>query len=45
MFFSDALAHEYDIANIDHAMQFDVIRNKLINMILQHFDQAACDKN
>ena len=45
MLFSDALAHECDITNIDHAVQFDVVRNKSINMILQHFDQAAHDKN
>src|SRR5947207_11853431 len=44
MFFSDILAHECDIADIDHAVQFDVVRNKSINMILQHFDQAAHNK-
>ncbi len=45
MLFSDVLAHECDIENINHAVQFNIIRNKLINMIIQHFDQDAWDKN
>ena len=45
MLFSDILAHGCDIENINHAVQFDVVRDKSINMIMQCFDQDARGKN